>query len=986
MFKSRLLSILIFIFFSSIYFSNAQILFDGPADGLSDSGKVVSTDNFGPTAPAVGNQRFKIFNIKEDVKDLPDPGYLRPAKAPLGSNFIEDPAFKLSKQGSINGNQIVFESFQGIPDEAVGGFFRIPPDPYIASGPEELLYVVNSRFRITDKQGNILKTIPADAWFSNLGINGVSPFDPKIIYDQLSKRWVMVWLHVDDANSQAFFLISVSDDSTALGSWYNYALASNLNGTTPTGTWADYEGVGFDADFIYITSNQFPFSGNNPPTARIRIVSKFDLYSNTGDPVQWRDLFNVKYPDGTTSAFGIRPARMYSTPSNGEYYFITHSRLTTKNDVGFYKLTDQFGSVSLTGTLIPVTQYTNPPNADQLGGSTILIEGGGGANFRNEPLFKDGVLHAVHGVGSGSSNQYSAFRYLAIDVATETLDEDFAFGKDEFWYFYPALAVDQNDNVVITYSRSGLTQYAGAFFSTFDPGTSILSGSIVIQPGKGNYVKDFGSGRNRWGDYMGAWVDPADPNNIWLFTEYAAAKNVWGTWVAGVRMVPFNGLRLVVNKPDVDFGNTEVGFNSNIISVTLRSEGTDNIQINNITSSAGPFKVLNTLNFPINLSSFDTLALDLQFSPTDTGTFNNVITVTSNDPNFSGINVTGKGFVINPVTKGVIYASSGVSNSGKIFTIDPASGSATLLGSSLFNEITDISINPKNGVMYGIHPLETETELLRVNASKGDSYNLVNIPLADISAIAFDTLGTLYAAKEDGALYTIDILTGAATFLDSAKVPIGGMQFNPTTNELWVTAPFLFGKPKDKIYKVDVATGDTVFMGSTKINNLHNDIVFDEQGNIFIVAGINTRTNDLLSIDPATMAGTKIGSTGQRHLTGLARLSTFVTSVESNLKNNELPNSFVLNQNYPNPFNPSTTIEYSLPSEANVKIVIYNILGEEVNTLVNQNQKPGNYRVVWNARNIAGKQVSSGIYFYSMKANGLNGADFVQVRKMILLR
>jgi hypothetical protein len=93
------------------------------------------------------------------------------------------------------------------------------------------------------------------------------------------------------------------------------------------------------------------------------------------------------------------------------------------------------------------------------------------------------------------------------------------------------------------------------------------------------------------------------------------------------------------------------------------------------------------------------------------------------------------------------------------------------------------------------------------------------------------------------------------------------------------------------------------------------------------------------------------------------------------------PKEFVLNQNYPNPFNPSTTIKYSIPLIVNgksqlVTLKIYDILGREVATLVNKEQQPGNYEVVFNA-----KKLSSGTYFYR-----LSSSDFSKTIKIILLK
>ncbi|HQF43774.1 MAG TPA: T9SS type A sorting domain-containing protein, partial [Ignavibacteriaceae bacterium] len=88
------------------------------------------------------------------------------------------------------------------------------------------------------------------------------------------------------------------------------------------------------------------------------------------------------------------------------------------------------------------------------------------------------------------------------------------------------------------------------------------------------------------------------------------------------------------------------------------------------------------------------------------------------------------------------------------------------------------------------------------------------------------------------------------------------------------------------------------------------------------------------------------------------------------------PLQFSLEQNYPNPFNPATTINYSLAKDEFVHIAVFNILGEKVATLVNTNQKAGNYELKFDA-----SSHSSGIYFYSMEAG-----DFKSVRKMILMK
>jgi len=94
-----------------------------------------------------------------------------------------------------------------------------------------------------------------------------------------------------------------------------------------------------------------------------------------------------------------------------------------------------------------------------------------------------------------------------------------------------------------------------------------------------------------------------------------------------------------------------------------------------------------------------------------------------------------------------------------------------------------------------------------------------------------------------------------------------------------------------------------------------------------------------------------------------------------------IPDEFVLYANYPNPFNPTTKIDYGLSEEASVSLVIFDILGREVVTLVNGLQEPGYKSVDWNGKNSFGNPVSAGMYFYMIQTKG-----FRQVRKMVLLK
>ena len=103
----------------------------------------------------------------------------------------------------------------------------------------------------------------------------------------------------------------------------------------------------------------------------------------------------------------------------------------------------------------------------------------------------------------------------------------------------------------------------------------------------------------------------------------------------------------------------------------------------------------------------------------------------------------------------------------------------------------------------------------------------------------------------------------------------------------------------------------------------------------------------------------------------------FVLSIDEDL----LPDIFALHQNYPNPFNPVTTIRFDVPDESHIRMDVYNILGQQVATLVNSTLQPGFHAIRWNGTNDMGKPLASGMYIYKIQAK-----DFISVKKLVLMK
>ena len=111
-----------------------------------------------------------------------------------------------------------------------------------------------------------------------------------------------------------------------------------------------------------------------------------------------------------------------------------------------------------------------------------------------------------------------------------------------------------------------------------------------------------------------------------------------------------------------------------------------------------------------------------------------------------------------------------------------------------------------------------------------------------------------------------------------------------------------------------------------------------------------------------------------QHNIFISKVAPSVTALKQS--DNNVTQSFALSQNYPNPFNPSTTIEFDLPKTSEVNLKIFNILGEEVTTLVSDRLSAGSYSYEWDASKLA-----SGVYLYRLQAG-----NYVETRKMVLMK
>jgi len=920
----------------------AQVSYSGPADGSVPNGSAINTESFSKSFDGF-SKGFRLFNKFDRVKK-----YGNTVLYPNG--IAANIRLNETRSNSVDDSIFVFSSFQGIADEGSS----IPPDPYIAAGPDHVIHCVNSYFRISDKNGTTVKTIDADSWYTNV-IQNPGAFDPKVIYDHYSNRWIMAWLHLGSSNSESYYLLSVSDDSDPNGIWFNWALPGNVNGTTIDGNWADYTGIGYDDKAIYLASDQFTFVGDIFQYERIRIVNKSDLYAPSPGVVRWKDLWNITYPGTGIYPYMIRPSRQYGS-SDGFYLAVTEPDEISfqKTSVGIYKITDPLGSPQLSGYTVPVGLYTDPENPGQQGGGLGLKIWG--SNLMNEPVFRDNYLHITHTV---RDNSFCGVKYTVIDLSAQNTFYDAILTIPEKYLFYSALDVNDSGETLLTYSRSGPDEYVSACATFVFPFEGRTSSSIMLQTGRANYIKTFGGGDNRWGDYMGVWLDPAD-QSFWISTEYVPSRNVWGVWNAGLRPKPFEGIKANFSEMHYDFGDIELPFSSKTDSLIIKNFGDQDLIINSLSMTEPVFHFMIAENLPVNIPCYDSLVVYLHYQPDQPGRISGNLIIETNDlqnPAFA-VQLQGRGYEIAPSLSGKIYASGVSSANGGIFILNGNTGSAQLIGESGYSAVTDLSINPASSEIMGLFNSPGLTKIIRINSAGGDAYTYFDLP-GDYTALAVSTSGTIFLADNSGTIYQLESEGNPSQVFDASS-GIASLEFDPVDASLWFT--YITGTDRDAVFRI---TPD--FSGFSKIGNTGtglpiDDLAFGGDGNIYGIYGLSFQPANLIKINKTDGSSELIGSTGIKGLKGLA-LNGILSLLDKD--EIELPEKFSLDQNYPNPFNPETTISFSIPFKTFVRIELFNPLGSLVKTLLKKELPAGKHKIRFDGENLA-----TGIYIYKVSIPG----------------
>jgi len=476
-----------------------------------------------------------------------------------------------------------------------------PPDQALCAGSGFVVEAVNDVLRIYHTDGspatgvvdlNTFYGYPAAIVRSgpHAGERGPSITDPVCLYDASVQRFFMVVLTLDHVgltaatNGNNHLDIAVSDTSNPTGGWTIFKLSVQNNGTEGTPNHhcgsgfclGDYPHIGADANGIYLTTNEFAFSGPGFYGSQLYGISKNLLLGGTGSAV----LFNTlgAGPDG--AGFTVWPATVpgttFATANNGSEYFLS-SRAVFSDDgtsdqilqwtmSNTASLNSSSPSVNVALSAISVAEYAVPPPAEQPAGDrplsqciadTVIAPNcntaiAGTASHDNrtfgppngeldsndsrmqQVMYANGKLWGALDTAVNVGGQSRAgIAYYVVNPASAKLVLQGQAGLTSTDLTYPAVGVTDSGRGIIAFTLTGDNDYPSAAYASLDAQVGLGDVSVAAVgagpwDGFTSYIS-FGSGRPRWGDYGATSVVG---NTVWAASEYVAQTCTYAQYLA----------------------------------------------------------------------------------------------------------------------------------------------------------------------------------------------------------------------------------------------------------------------------------------------------------------------------------------------------------------------------------------------------------------------------------------------------------------------
>jgi List-Bact-rpt repeat protein/Calx-beta domain-containing protein/Big-like domain-containing protein len=939
----------------------------------------------------------------------------RPAIRPLIMKELEEPDEPLSEPAPASSFAPIrpfvaspspITTYQGLDDipMADSSYIVIPPDCGGAVGPNKVMQGLNNNYRILNKSdGSVVSTVGTATFWAPTGetaLNGLT--DPRTLYDPYNNRWIVEMQTVTTGAGD--ILIGVSQTSDPSGAWNLFKF--------PVGATIDFPIVGFNKNWVVVTINRYSVGGT--------FQRGITLVCDYGQ-MRAGTLSSTLFTQAVGGHFCTAPCATYSSTSD-TLYLVTHlssggATYAVDRITGTPSTPAYLAGGTLTRTGGGWTQpsgQTLPQSAPNSGtsscGATPCPVETQDSQVRSAPVFRNGEIYYTQTIGlpSGGVLSHTAVQWTKITtpggavVDGGRIDDPTATSTSGLWYAYPHIAVNATGDFIVGYSQFSATQHPSAGYSVHQAADAAgtIRDPLIYKAGEDYYHKDFGGGRNRWGDFSQAQVDPSDDQSLWVIDEYA--KNRVGT----------NDGATGSNSSRWSTYWAKVGFAS--LPVVTLGPGPSQNEGNSGTS---------LFPFPVNLSQVSAVPVVVHYH-----TINGTATVADDDyvgvtdslsiaaGNLSGtINVTVNGDTTcesnETFSLAVTSATNGVVGS-------PSTATATILAD---DSKTITSSAGANGAITPLGPVSVVCGASQsFTITPAASYHVADVLVDGVSvgAVLSYPFTNVTQSHTIDASFAIDTHTLTVTVVGHgsvAKSPDQPSYDAGTPVQLTATADPGYGFAG---WSGD-ATGNTnpllVTMDSDKnITATFIDTgapvvaVTAPNGGESVLLGANlditwTATdNDSVTAIDLLLSRHGVGGPYESIASGLANSglyswtvtapvtdSALVKVVAHDLATNtteDLSDSLFqitdataantrpilglsLGAPRPNPSTASVSFEFGMPRDASARLAIMNVQGREIAVLVNGRQSQGWHGASWSGAMTSGR-AGAGVYFAELTSEG----------------
>ena len=719
-------------------------------------GQVRNTRHIDAAGNAVVN--FENLAKQEALSGRPKP----PVRA-LILPEVEEPAEPLSSlsPGSIQAPYSAFaaspspsSSFMGLDDIPMvdSSYIVIPPDVGGAVGPTKIMSGLNNNYRIFNKSdGSVISTVGTATFWAPSGetaLNGLT--DPRTLYDPYNNRWIAVMQSVTPGAGD--ILVGVSQTSDPSGNWFLYRFAIGFT--------LDFPIVGFNKNWISVSINRYSTAGLFQ--RGINLVLNYPLArTGTGTGTIFTHAVNTHFCSAPCATYSPTSDTLYVAThlsSAGATYtldMITGTPSAPVYTAGGSQTRPGGGWVQPGGQLLP--QSAPNSGASSCGATPCVIETQD-AQIRSAPVYRGGFIHYTQTIGLPSSGlAHTGVQWTKLDTPSGSFadggrieDATANSSNGGKWYAYPHIAVNSVGDFMVGYSQFSSAQHPSSGYSVHLAGdvAGTVRDPVIYKVGADYYHKDFGSGRNRWGDFSQAQVDPSDDRSLWTVQEYGETRvstndggtgangSRWSTYWANVAgPVPTVTIATGPSQSEGNSGLTPFTFAVNLstgysLPVTVNcqtSDGTATVAGNDYQASAGSITIpagATSGTVTVNVVGDTNVEANETFTLTLTSATNAVI----------GSPSTSTGTIVNDDTYTITAtagANGSISPSGAVAVNSGADETLTIAADACYH-IADVLVD---GVSVGAVSTYTFTNVTANHTISAGFAPSLSVSIGDVIAI-----------------------------------------------------------------------------------------------------------------------------------------------------------------------------------------------------------------------------------------------------------